>query len=325
MSRHAKCPYCQVGLIEGKAVRNSAICELVSALRDSESDAGTSGCGKSTSDRSMLLKDILNLKLGDFEAVSLALRKRKDFLTSGANPSQNAELTLEFLGELKRVKLQNKLNIDRQLEILNSDLECLKKVPSVGKDYAQQIPCDIGSETDEDRNSLEFISAKDEPKYLETSEMLKSHFDDLCSAYWKLRDPGIIDINHNAVSDSQQESLEVFENIVDQVSSCQKLNKIASIHYSVDLYRRPCLVCTVDFDRDGEYFAAAGSAKYIRLYQYDSVITNPIGASCPVGEFWCGSTVSRVSWNGYFKNSLVSSNYDGIVNTWDAATLSSVR
>ena len=310
---------------QATAIENHGMGQLVSVLRDSESVAGTSASGTSTSNRNKFWKTISSLKLADVEALSLVLRKKKHFLTYGSSPSHNTELTLDFLGELKRQKLENKFAIEKQLEILNSDLECLREVPSVAEEsYEHESPSDIGSET-EDRNCPELIPKEDKPKSLETSEMMKRHFDDLCSAYWKLRDPGIIDVNHTAVSSSQQESLEAFEKIVYQVSGCQELKKIGSIHYSVDLYRRPCLVCTVDFDRDGEYFAAAGSAKYIRLYQYDSVITNPIGASCPVGEFWCGSTVSRVSWNGYFKNSLVSSDYDGILNTWDAATLSPVR
>ena len=84
---HAKMAIISESEPEANAVQNQAVGEVVSVLRDSESVAGTSGNGTSTSSRSILWKTISSLKLADVEAASFALRKRKNFLTYGMAPT----------------------------------------------------------------------------------------------------------------------------------------------------------------------------------------------------------------------------------------------
>ncbi|XP_009377267.2 protein SUPPRESSOR OF PHYA-105 1 [Pyrus x bretschneideri] len=87
-----------------------------------------------------------------------------------------------------------------------------------------------------------------------------------------------------------------------------------------DLLNSSNVICCLSFDRDEEYIATAGVSKKIKIFDFDSLVDNSLDIHYPVVEMPHKSKLSCVCWNNYFKNYLASSDYDGVVQMWDATT-----
>ncbi|KAK4804784.1 hypothetical protein SAY86_004601 [Trapa natans] len=84
-----------------------------------------------------------------------------------------------------------------------------------------------------------------------------------------------------------------------------------------DLLNSSNLVCSLGFDRDGEYFAAAGVNKKIKVFECNTILMEDRDIHYPVVEMACRSKLSSVCWNPYIKSQLASSNFEGVVQVWD--------
>lgn len=79
------------------------------------------------------------------------------------------------------------------------------------------------------------------------------------------------------------------------------------------------IVSSIEFDRDDEYFATAGVTRKIKIFDMSGVLDPRVTLHLPVRELACRSKISCVSWNGYIKSHLASSDYDGVVTVWDVS------
>ncbi|KAI3457455.1 hypothetical protein Pfo_014118 [Paulownia fortunei] len=84
-----------------------------------------------------------------------------------------------------------------------------------------------------------------------------------------------------------------------------------------DLLNSSNLVCSLSFDRDGEFFATAGVNKKIKVFEYNSVSNEDRDIHYPVVEMSSRSKLSSICWNGYIKSQIASSNFEGVVQVWD--------
>ncbi|CAK9144434.1 unnamed protein product [Ilex paraguariensis] len=80
------------------------------------------------------------------------------------------------------------------------------------------------------------------------------------------------------------------------------------------------VICSLSFDRDEDYFAAAGVSKKIKIYEFNALFNDSVGIHCPVIEMSNKSRLSCICWNSYIRNYLASTDYDGVVKLWDAGT-----
>ncbi|XP_010266441.1 PREDICTED: protein SPA1-RELATED 2-like isoform X1 [Nelumbo nucifera] len=87
-----------------------------------------------------------------------------------------------------------------------------------------------------------------------------------------------------------------------------------------DLLNSANVICSLSFDRDEDYFAAAGVAKKIKIFEFSALLSDSVDIHYPVIEMSNKSKLSCVSWNNYIKNYLASTDYDGVVQLWDAST-----
>ncbi|XP_074279701.1 protein SUPPRESSOR OF PHYA-105 1-like [Silene latifolia] len=87
-----------------------------------------------------------------------------------------------------------------------------------------------------------------------------------------------------------------------------------------DLLNSPNVICSLSFDRDEEYIAVAGASKTIKIFEFASLLNDSINIHYPVIEVGNKSKLSCVSWNSYIKNYMASTDYDGVVQVWDAST-----
>lgn len=84
-----------------------------------------------------------------------------------------------------------------------------------------------------------------------------------------------------------------------------------------DLLNSSNLVCSLSFDRDGEFFATAGVNKRIKVFECDTIISDDRDIHYPVVEMTSRSKLSSICWNSYIKSQIASSNFEGVVQVWD--------
>ncbi|XP_071725894.1 protein SPA1-RELATED 3 isoform X3 [Rutidosis leptorrhynchoides] len=84
-----------------------------------------------------------------------------------------------------------------------------------------------------------------------------------------------------------------------------------------DILNSSNLVCSLGFDRDGEFFATAGVNKKIKVFEYDSILNENRDIHYPVVEMSSRSKLSSICWNNYIKGQIASSNFEGVVQIWD--------
>ncbi|KAE8721483.1 Detected protein of confused Function [Hibiscus syriacus] len=87
-----------------------------------------------------------------------------------------------------------------------------------------------------------------------------------------------------------------------------------------DLINSANVICTLSFDRNEDYIATAGISKRIKIFEFDAFMNDSIDIHYPVVEMSNKSKISCVCWNNYINNYLASTDYDGVVQTWDAGT-----
>ncbi|MQL92461.1 hypothetical protein Taro_025088 [Colocasia esculenta] len=87
-----------------------------------------------------------------------------------------------------------------------------------------------------------------------------------------------------------------------------------------DILNSANVICSLSFDRDEDYLAAAGISKKIKIFEFDALLSENVDVHYPVVEMQSKSRLSCVCWNSYIKNYLASTDYDGVVQLWDAST-----
>ncbi|XBJ20725.1 hypothetical protein VPH35_011505 [Triticum aestivum] len=96
--------------------------------------------------------------------------------------------------------------------------------------------------------------------------------------------------------------------------------EVRGILKNADILNSPNVICSLSFDRDEEYFAAAGVSKKIKIFEFDALLNDRVDIHYPIVEMPSKSKLSCVCWNNYIKNYLASTDYDGTVQLWDAST-----
>lgn len=82
---------------------------------------------------------------------------------------------------------------------------------------------------------------------------------------------------------------------------------------SVDVLNSANVICSLSFDRDEEYFAAAGVSKKIKIFEFGALLNENVDIHYPLIEMSSRSKLSCVCWNSYIKNYLASTDYEGVV------------
>lgn len=80
-----------------------------------------------------------------------------------------------------------------------------------------------------------------------------------------------------------------------------------------DLLNSPSLVCSLSFDRDTEFFAMAGVNKKIKVFDCNMILNENRDFHYPVTEMASQSRLSCICWNGYIKNQIASSDFEGVI------------
>lgn len=285
------------------------------------------------------------------------LQEKKDQLLCETDESKY-KLLHTFLDELKRRKELELETVSRELGLVSQDLDSVKSCLELMKTEVKEesiepeediavpnnsnisvndvdggdIPGPSGSAADpsEDQNSIEGfnVPVNDDPSGNKTpfaakKKKLHRHFEELADSYFVHRVPVLSDF-----PEQQQQAqpyidpnLSDFGNCVCKFSQFSSMRPLATIDYAGDKFPASSnIASSIEFDKDGEFFAVAGLTKKIRIFDYANVIRDVVDIHYPCSEMLCESKISCVSWSSYLKNKLASSDYDGDVTLWDAFT-----
>ncbi|CAL2241955.1 unnamed protein product [Prunus armeniaca] len=128
--------------------------------------------------------------------------------------------------------------------------------------------------------------------------------------------------NHTQDSSLNQKSGDRLGAFFDGVSKLARRSKfeVRGTLRNGDLLNSSNVICCLSFDCDEEYIATAGVSKKIKIFDFAALVDNSLDIHYPVVEMPNKSKLSCVCWNNYFKNYLASTDYDGVVQMWDAST-----
>ncbi|KAF6163230.1 hypothetical protein GIB67_025094, partial [Kingdonia uniflora] len=89
---------------------------------------------------------------------------------------------------------------------------------------------------------------------------------------------------------------------------------------NADLLNSANVICSLSFDQDEDFFNAAGVSKKIKNFDFHNLLDDSIDIHYQVIELSSKSRLSCICWNNKIKNYLASTDYDGVVQIWDACT-----
>jgi protein suppressor of PHYA-105 1 len=79
------------------------------------------------------------------------------------------------------------------------------------------------------------------------------------------------------------------------------------------------MVCCADFAADDRHFATVSVSRSVKVFDFEAVLSSPSSLHVPVWQASTRSKLSSVSWNAYVRPHLLTSDYDGLIQLWDAS------
>ncbi|KAK5777732.1 protein SPA1-RELATED 2 isoform X1 [Gossypium arboreum] len=252
-----------------------------------------------------------------------------------------SELLLHFLGLSKEKKQKHASKLMEDIACLEADIkevekrrhfsrkpltyssinvrECRhhSKEPPISEMHSSLYPFSSDNEMRLMRNinQLEsaYFSMRSRVPFHETDSMRRPDKDLL-----KNRDNGHLTQNNEEIP-SPPDSLGVFFDGLCKYARYSKF-EVRGIMRSGEFNNSANVICSLSFDRDEDYFAAAGVSKKIKIFEFNALFNDSVDIHYPVIEMLNKSKLSCVCWNNYIKNYLASTDYDGLVKLWDAST-----
>lgn len=224
-------------------------------------------------------------------------------------------VTLNFLDRAIKKKEKELERVKAELEVLYSDHDRLIASQETLQGCQQtsdplQAVCSTGPSSATGDHQSATATAWDG---LVTKKNLRveANFDEILKGYFSIQLPVI------GEPPEAEEGLQQFSNGLQNLTKFHSFQELATLTYG-DQTSNCCIVSSIEFDRDGEFFAVAGVTKKIKVFEYQSVVRNTgFTNHFPVHEMNCAAKLSCVAYNPYHKHHLVSSDYEGCVCVWD--------
>ncbi|XP_064869495.1 E3 ubiquitin-protein ligase COP1-like isoform X3 [Oncorhynchus nerka] len=276
-----------------------------------------------------------NLDLANVNLMLGLLVQKKKQLEAESQAAQR-QILMEFLKEARRNKREQLEQLQKELNFLEEDIKRVEEmsglyspVSDMDRNLDSTVPnFEAPSPAPSLIDSTEYVSqppgfggtsqGKRQTWYNSTlasrRKRLTAHFEDLEQCYFSDRMTRITDDTRNL------NQLDDFMECLSKFTRFNSVRPLATLSYASDLYNGSSIVSSIEFDRDGDYFAIAGVTKKIKVFEYGTVIQDAVDIHYPVNEMTCNSKISCISWSSYHKNLLASSDYEGTVILWDGFT-----
>ncbi|KAK8965247.1 Protein SUPPRESSOR OF PHYA-105 1 [Platanthera guangdongensis] len=254
-----------------------------------------------------------------------------------------ADLLLIFLSSLKEQKENQVAKILADIQCLETDAEevesrHLSRVGSLsdtrgltssnGTSNLRQVSIPIGT------MSSQPVSTVNEGRLMENIDQLKhayfsvrSNFENSEANTTTRSGVGVLQIRDNfrhfqhgsGIKGKSEDRLGCFFEGLCKYARYSRFEVCGSLR-NADILNSANVICSLSFDRDEDYFAAAGVSKKIKIFEFGALLSDDVDVHYPLVEMSSRSKLSCVSWNNYIKNYLASTDYEGVVQLWDAST-----
>ncbi|GJS50834.1 suppressor of PHYA-105 1-like protein isoform X1 [Tanacetum coccineum] len=226
----------------------------------------------------------------------------KSTYASTIDKSEDAEFEIlhDFLISLKEQKEKHALELRETIQLLETDMKrCQDK-----KLYRMLYDSNI-SETDMSQLESAYFSKR---ARLQPAETVSNERNDL-------------DLLGNRKM-CYEKNFGCTNDVLDDICKFMRYRKfkVCGSLKNENLLNSSNAICSLSFDHDENYIAAAGVSNKIKIYEFESLLHDSVDVKYPAVELLNKSEVSCVSWNNYLKNYLASVDYDGAVQVWDAFT-----
>ena len=144
------------------------------------------------------------------------------------------------------------------------------------------------------------------------SSFMNSNFDQLKENYIEIRMPDSV------TSTNSSNKVEKWKNCFSDLTKYTSFHKLTSSCIND-------LVSSIDFDKDEEIFATGGTAKQLKVYNYQSIFDNRKGLECPIQDISCDGKITSLSFNHFLQGKLGSCDIDGGVILSDIHVGSHIR
>lgn len=248
-------------------------------------------------------------------------------LTSSVDQDDvESELLLHFLVSLKEQKQKDASKLVEDMQCLEADIEEVERRHHLKKPLAPSAFFRKESSSSDALSQLSPINNINESK-------LRKNIDQLESAYFSMRSK-IQRPDTDATNRLDKELLrnrESWYSIRMDEEKLTRTDRLGNFFEGLCKYARYSkfevqgvlrngefssssnVICSLSFDRDEDYFAAAGVSKKIKIFEFNALLNDSVDIHYPVIEMSNKSKLSCVSWNTYIKNYLASTDYDGAV------------
>lgn len=248
-------------------------------------------------------------------------------LTSSVDQDDvESELLLHFLVSLKEQKQKDASKLVEDMQCLEADIEEVERRHHLKKPLAPSAFFHKESSSSDGLSQLSPINNINESK-------LRKNIDQLESAYFSMRSK----IQHPDTDATNRLDKELLRNRESWYSMRKDEEKLTPADRLGNFFEGLCkyaryskfevrgvlrngefssssnVICSLSFDRDEDYFAAAGVSKKIKIFEFNALLNDSVDIHYPVIEMSNKSKLSCVSWNTYIKNYLASTDYDGAV------------
>ncbi|CAL0307959.1 unnamed protein product [Lupinus luteus] len=258
-----------------------------------------------------------------------------DIAVSGDNEVETEQL-LHFLSSLKEEKRKQATKLAEELSCVDEDIKEIEKSYSFRtdsvfplsqinylstSDISRSIPSSCVNESRFMSNIYQlensYFSMRSEVQLKEDSAV-SSYDEDMQES--RLRFPHARNSNKEPkkIQSSVGRLGSFFEGLC-KFACYSKFEELGTLR-NRDLLSSANVICALSFDRDEDYIAAAGVSKKIKIFDLSTILCDSIDIQYPVVEMSNKSKLSCVCWNSYIKNHLASTDYDGVVQMWDAGT-----
>ncbi|MED6183536.1 hypothetical protein PIB30_038762 [Stylosanthes scabra] len=245
-----------------------------------------------------------------------------------------SELLLHFLVSLKEKRQKDASKLVEEIRCLESDIEEVERRHD-SLDLSDSYQREIGKEA----FSLEMLNSISPMSDANDLRLLRNmcHLE---SAYFSLRskvrpyetdaathpDKSLLRCRENwhmaQKGEEHPERNDSLGTFFDGLCKYARYSKfeVRGVLRNADFNNPANVICSLSFDRDGDYFASAGISKKIKVFDFNALCDDSVDIHYPVFEMSNESKLSCVCWNNYIKNYLASTDYDGVVKLWDAST-----
>ncbi|KAF6002558.1 coatomer subunit alpha [Cyanidiococcus yangmingshanensis] len=124
-------------------------------------------------------------------------------------------------------------------------------------------------------------------------------------------------------AEDENQSLEIFACEIAAVTRYSHLRTLAALRYG-EPFRGSNIVSCLDFDMFGEFLAAAGVMRKIKIFELNTAINQNAQAQYPVCELPARAKLSCLNWSPAARQHIAASDYDGVITIWDTNTCKAI-